>query len=310
MDSVAPIYTLPPDLRLDASVSSPETLWHLPGDVWGKVWATATGGGENPVKVAILDTGIVSHPDLPEPIDVKSFIPGESVKDGNGHSTHCSGTALGRNGIGVAPGAQLLIGKVLSNAGSGSSDGIAKGVQWAADAGADVISMSLGGGGAYRPMQDAIDYAVSKGAIVVCAAGNAGYNGRDTIDYPGAYPSVICVGAYRRDGQIANFSSGGRRVDVATPGQEIISASYRGGYATMSGTSMATPFMAGLCALIVELMRREGRALMRGADAWRKFLSQWCEDRGAPGRDVRFGDGVPRAADIVEALAAKEIEWL
>lgn len=306
-----PIYTIPPDIRIDeASVSSPDNLWHLPKDTWEKIWAETTGGGPNPVKIAVLDTGVSAHPDLPEPIATKSFIAGESIADGNGHGSHCSGTALGRNGIGVAPGAKLIAGKVLSNRGSGGSDGIAAGIRWAADQGADVISMSLGGGGPYEPTRNAILYALERGAVVVCAAGNAGYNGRDSIDYPGKYIEVICVGAIQQNGTIANFSSGGRRVDIATPGQQIISVSNRGsGYATMSGTSMATPFAAGLCALIIEQMRREGHMQMKGAEAWRKFFERWSEDRGDPGHDVRYGYGVPRSMDIVSALASKEFEW-
>lgn len=301
-------YFLPPDLIVHDQVfaSAPNNLWHLPRDTWDKIWSKVKG--EN-VRVAVLDTGVVDHPDLPKPVESRSFINGQTVTDGNGHGTHCCGTSVGRNGIGVAPAAELLVGKVLSNQGSGGSPGIAAGIRWAADQGADVISMSLGGGGSDPETNQAIDYAWSKGAITNVAAGNAGYNGADTIGWPAKYINAICNGATRSDGQIASFSSGGRRLDWATPGEQIISASYRGGYVAMSGTSMATPFGSGLLALIVSLMRREGMPRFTAAEAVRKFFEQWCEDRGQPGRDVRFGFGVPRAADIVAALVNDDIVW-
>ena len=309
----APLYggppvTIPPDLIVsDLTWAAAPQLWHLPQAIWSAIWSHTQGQG---VTVAILDTGMNSHPDLPEPKTAYSFIRGQTWRDGNGHGTHCAGTALGRNGIGVAPAADLIVGKVLSNGGSGGSDGIAAGIAWAVDQGADVISMSLGGGSAYEPTRRAIVKANDAGAVVVAAAGNAGFNGRNTIGYPGKFLESLCVGATREDGRIASFSSGGRELDVATPGQNIISASARGGYVSMSGTSMATPFFAGLCALIIEQQRREGHAQLSGVEAWRAFLEQWSEDRGDPGRDVRYGYGVPRAASIVEALAAQDLEWV
>jgi len=303
-----PVYTVPPDLVLEPDVyaAAPSNLWHLPKDIWSSIWAKVSG---RTIKIAILDTGMNSHEDLPDPVSAKSFISGQSWRDGNGHGTHCAGTALGRNGIGVAPGAELIVGKVLSNGGSGSSSGIAAGIRWAVDEGADVISMSLGGGSSYGPTNSAIDYAWTKGCIVNAAAGNSGYNGRNTIGWPSKYKSCICNGATRSDGSIANFSSGGRELDWATPGQAIISASYRGGYATMSGTSMATPFGSGLLALIVELMRREGQAEWTAKESFNAFIAKFTEDRGTPGHDVRFGHGVPLYTEIVHALNNENIQW-
>lgn len=302
-----PIVTLPPDLKVESGVLS--NLWHLPKDVWEGIWAKTNGGGTNPAKIAILDTGMNEHSILPEPIAARSFIRGQSWRDGNGHGTHCAGTALGREGYGVAPGAQLLVGKVLSNQGSGSSSGIADGIRWAAEQGADVISLSLGGGSPYEPTRQAIQFAFDRGAVVVAAAGNAGFNGRNTIGYPGRFLESLCIGATRSDGKIANFSSGGRQIDIATPGQAIVSSSHRGGFVSMSGTSMATPYAAGLCALIISTMRREGHAALSGVEAWREFFGRFVEDRGAPGKDERFGLGVPKYTDIVNYLAALDVEW-
>lgn len=284
-------------------MAAPAALWHIPRDKFDKIWSQVDTSG---VTVCILDTGMNSHPDLPEPVLAKSFISGQSWRDGNGHGTHCCGTSIGRNGIGVAPRAKLMVGKVLSDGGSGSSAGIAEGIVWAADNGADVISMSLGGGDAYEPTRRGIAYANGKGCVTVAAAGNASWSpGRNTIGYPGKFLESLCIGATRSDGQIASFSSGGRELDIATPGQDIVSAGYRGGYVSMSGTSMATPYAAGLCALIIAKMRSEGNARLSGVDAWREFLAKWCEDRGDPGKDERFGYGVPKYSELIDALAGE-----
>jgi subtilisin family serine protease len=306
--SNAPIWGLPPDLdRSDIVYAmAPSNLWHLPVATWRPIWDRVDGSN---VTVAILDTGKNSHPDLPEPVAARSFISGQSWSDGNGHGTHCAGTAIGRNGIGVSPRSKLMVGKVLSNGGSGGSDGIAAGIRWAAEQGADVLSLSLGGGSPYEPTRRAIDYANSIGCVVVCAAGNAGYSpGRNTIGYPGKFLESLCIGATTSSGGIASFSSGGRELDIATPGQAIISASYRGGYTSMSGTSMATPFAAGLCALIIAKMRSEGLSQLKGVEAWRAFYSKWSEDRGRPGKDDQFGYGVPRASDVIDYLNGTE-DW-
>lgn len=305
---MSPIYEIPPDTVADDLVfTQAPTLWHLPEATWSKVWERVTGKG---IKIAILDTGYSQHVDGPKPIAAESFIRGQSIADGNGHGTHVAGTALGRGGIGVAPGAELLVGKVLSNQGSGGSDGIAAGIRWATQQGADIISMSLGGGGSYGPTNAAIDAAFARGCLVNAAAGNAGYNGSNTIGWPALHPGCLCCGAYRSDGQIANFSSGGRQIDWACPGQDIISFSTNGsGYRSMSGTSMATPFGSGVLALIVELMRREGNAQWTAADAVRAFFKANLKDAGAPGFDVRFGLGIPVATELVAALINDDLTF-
>lgn len=299
MNDTGPIVTLPPDLISDIELfAAPTNLWHLVPIK--PLWKIVTGKG---IKVAVLDTGMNSHDILPEPIEARSFIQGESWRDGNGHGTHCSGTVLGREGIGLAPDASLMTGKVLSNGGSGSSQGIADGINWAVEAGADIISMSLGSNSSYAPMQDALKRAWTKGVIIVSAAGNAGFNGSsNTICYPAKFPESLCIGASASNGGIASFSSGGREMDIVCPGQDIISTSTRNGYVSMSGTSMATPFSAGLFALILELQRREGYAAWENVEAVRVFLTNNSDDKGAPGRDPSWGFGVPRYLQIVEKL--------
>lgn len=280
-------------------------LWHIPKVVFQPIWDMGiTGKG---VIVAIDDTGVSPHSDLPTPIKSRNFTnsPGGGDIDRNGHGTHCAGTAVGRNGLGCAPEADLIATKVLSDQGSGATSWINAGRVWAAKEGADIISESLGGPSGGRQDMDSIDEAYEAGvSICVAAAGNSGYRGSNTIGYPGRYLTTGCVGAYRSDGQIATFSSGGREIDVATPGQEIISASYRGGYVAMSGTSMATPMFAGLMALIIHKRRITGFPDIKGMDAWREFFQTagFMEDAGDPGKDVRFGYGKP--------LITKILNWL
>jgi subtilisin family serine protease len=309
MRDTSPPVRLPPDFDSGVELfAAPESFWHLPKAIFEPIWKRGTGAN---IRAAILDTGMNSHDLLPEPVEAKSFIQGENWRDGNGHGTHCAGTVLGRDGIGLAPAASLMVGKVLSNRGSGSSEAIAQGIRWAADNGADVISMSLGSNAPYAPMQDAIKYAWSKGSIVVSAAGNAGFTGRqNTIGYPAKYPESLCIGAYRQDGERASFSSGGRELDMCCPGQDIISCSTNNGYRAMSGTSMATPFAAGLLCLIVELMRREGQAAFTGVEAVRAFLAQYTQDKGNPGHDPYWGFGIPKTQDIIAALVNDQITFL
>jgi subtilisin len=303
-----PIYTLPDDLVInDISTFAPNNLWHLPKVKWEQVWQRVTGKG---VKVSINDTGISNHIELPKPIATRSFISGQSVADGNGHGTHVSGTAVGRNGLGVAPDADLIIAKVLSDQGSGGSDGIADAIRWSVDQGADIVSMSLGGGSSDAETNQNIDYAWSKGCYVTAAAGNSGFNGSNTIGWPAKYLGCLCTASYQQAGGISSFSSGGREIDWACPGSNIISANTKGGYATMSGTSMATPFGAGLLALIRELQLREGHPIWTSADQAREFFKLNCEDSGQPGFDVRFGWGKPMIDKIIDGLINDSIQWI
>lgn len=302
-----PIYTLPPDLFVGGPYAlAPSNLWHYPREQWEAVWKRVTGKG---LRGAILDTGYKAHPDLPVPIYTKSFISGQSIVDGNGHGTHCSGTMLGRNGLGGAPEADLISIKVLSNQGSGGSDGIEAGIRDAADAGADVISMSLGGGGSDAGTNSAIDYAWSKGCYVIAAAGNSGYNGSNTIGWPGRYENCICTASYKEDGEISNFSSGGPQITWALPGSNIVSCSLTEAYTLMSGTSMACPGGAAVLLLIKELQLREGLPIWRSASEAKNFIKLNTQDAGAPGFDPRFGLGKPLINTIIEGLINDTLVW-
>ena len=219
------------------------------------------------VKVAILDCGIYSssstylgpdgqagHADLRSKVVAEAgFADTPDVDDWCDHGSHVAGTAAAatNNGLGVAGvgfNASLLNGKVLDDTGSGSDSTVADGLYWAADQGANVINMSLGGpGSCTETLQDAVDYAWSRGAVIVAAAGNAG-NG--SAESPGNCNHVIAVAATDSNDDRADFSNYGSNVDIAAPGVGILSTNYTGSYIELSGTSMATPHVAGLAALI------------------------------------------------------------
>jgi thermitase len=244
------------------------------GSQWGmtkiqapKAWDITTGSTINEaIKIAILDTGAdQDHVDLAGKIvDNKNFTSSSTVDDLYGHGTHVAGIAAAatNNGIGVAGvgyDCTIMNVKVLDDTGSGYYSWIASGIIYAADNGAKVISMSLGGSSSSSTLQSAVDYAWSKGVVIVAAAGN---NGNTARVYPGYYTNVIAVAATNQNDVKASWSSYGSWVDVAAPGVSIFSTvpnhsnylqqqgyfSYD--YGSLSGTSMATPFVAGLAGLV------------------------------------------------------------
>ncbi|WP_328323070.1 S8 family serine peptidase [Kribbella sp. NBC_00382] len=226
------------------------------------------------VDVAVLDTGVdLEHPDLDDRVTAStSFVPGLDVTDRHGHGTHVASTIAGTGdasgGVerGVAPGAHLHIGKVLDNEGSGQESWIIAGMEWAArDQHAKVVSMSLGGGptdGTDPISQSLNELSAETGALFTVAAGNAG-PGYYTASAPGIAESALTVGAVDGADKLADFSSWGPRVgdgglkpDITAPGVDILAARSQyaaegsGSYQVMSGTSMATPHVAGAVALL------------------------------------------------------------
>lgn len=210
------------------------------------------------VDVAVIDTGIdASHPDL-NVIDGVNFAKGKNWSDGNGHGTHVAGTIAAKNNdigvIGVAPGANLYAVKVLDNRGSGFTSDVIAGVNWvAANADTiDVANMSLGGS-ASNTLNAAVENAVNAGVVFVVAAGNESTDACSKS--PASAPSAITVSALDdRDGvsnndPFASFSNYGSCVDMIAPGVLILSTWKGGDYNTISGTSMASPHVAGAAAL-------------------------------------------------------------
>ncbi|MBX7266410.1 S8 family serine peptidase [Micromonospora sp. Llam7] len=229
------------------------------------------------VKVAVLDTGVdQTHPDLTGRVTLaQNFTTSPDTTDHHGHGTHVAatvaGTGAGSGGTrkGVAPGASVLAGKVLGDDGTGYDSWIIAGMQWAADQGAAVVNMSLGGGptDGTDPLSLALDRITAEsGTLFVVAAGNEGAS--YTVGSPGAAPSALTVGAVDRDESLADFSSRGPRIgdeglkpDVTAPGVGIVAARATGTtmgtpvddrYTAASGTSMATPHVAGAAALLAQ----------------------------------------------------------
>ena len=260
--------------------------------------------------VAVLDTGVdLDHPDLAsrfaEDWKAASFVPGETAQDGHGHGTHCVGVvggprrSSGGTRYGVAPGARVLVGKVLSDAGSGFSDWILDGIDWAAENGARAISLScLSSRAAGQPHAVVYERVAENllrshpGTLLLAAAGNASERPWYTrpVDNPAACPSLLAVAAVHRAGRVASFS--GRqmddigRVDLSAPGVGVHSAWTGGGFRTLSGTSMAVPHVAGVAALYLE-----EEPTLSGPDLWRAL-----ERRALPLGDARdFGCGLVQA---------------
>ncbi|MDT3397516.1 S8 family peptidase [Streptomyces sp. B1866] len=229
------------------------------------------------VKVAVLDTGVdQTHPDLAgQEITEKNFTDSRDSVDRLGHGTHVASTVAGTGAKsggryrGVASGARILDGKVLGDGGSGYDSGIIAGMQWAVDQGAKVVNLSLGGPDSPEtdPMEQAIDNLSAKGTLFVVAAGNSG-PAAGTISSPGSADAALTVGAVDRDDRLAFFSSRGPRQgdgavkpDITAPGVDIVAAKAAegqigtpaaDGYVSLSGTSMATPHVAGSAALLAQ----------------------------------------------------------
>ncbi len=211
--------------------------------------------GSSGQEIAILDTGVdYNHTDLDsKTIRGYDFVDNDyTPMDLNGHGTHVAGTAAAEtnNGAGIAgmsPNTSILAVRVLDANGSGSLADIADGIRYAADYGAEVINLSLGCNCDTQTLENAVNYAWNKGSVVVAAAGNDGVS---TTFEPASYNNVIAVGAVDRNDQKASFSNYGTWVDVTAPGVDIAATVPNNGYAYMSGTSMASPHVAGLAGLL------------------------------------------------------------
>jgi len=247
--------------------------------------------------LAIVDTGVdMKHPDL-----AAKMLPGyntvddnPTVEDGNGHGTHCAGiaAAITNNGAGVAgvaPNVKILPVQVLSKEGYGSYESVANGIIWAADHGAKVISMSLGGPSSSAVITDAVKHALAKDAMLIAASGN---DGNSSISYPAGVPGVMAVGATDSADKIARFSQFGKHLSVSAPGVNILStfptyATDMPGvnYGSISGTSMATPAVSGLAALVRSKYPQLNAAQVKA------HIEATADDTGTPGFDLYHGFG-------------------
>jgi subtilisin len=301
-----PVYRLPPGEMVPVGLEVVRTAagegqdWGLAAAGVPQAWARTKGRA---VRVAVLDTGAdMAHPDLKEAIVATKDFTGSAsgVSDVQGHGTHTAGTIAAReNGVGMvgwAPECGLIVGKVLGDDGSGAGAWIAAGIDWAVGQGADVISMSLGSSAPDETIHAAIKRAAAAGVIVACAAGNDGPK-EGTVDYPGGFPEVVCVAAVDKTPAAAGFSSRGKAVLVAAPGVNVVSDYPGGRLATMSGTSMATPAVAGTAALWVashpEVTKVDRPAKFKAA------LQATSKDIAPAGRDTATGFGLVQPAALV-----------
>lgn len=293
----------------------------------GLDFARALTRGRPDVVIAVLDTGVnKDHPELRgkivgtadfvdlQGLDTSSFIGDflgrdDDSEDELGHGTHVAGIIAGAGAAmepGVAPDCRLLAVRVLATLrdgdrrqGAGIVDNINPAIKWAVDHGAHVINMSLGirhvGGG--LPHADVIRYALSRGVSVVAASGN---DGTSTKYYPGALPGVVAVGAVDADGLAASFTSYGARITVAAPGVNILSSFAGGRYAVASGTSQASPCVAGAVALLESLARDHDTRL--GVDDVARILRETSDRTDRRLRSPQTGYGVINLTDAFKWL--------
>jgi subtilisin family serine protease len=251
-----------------------------------QLWRTSKGSG---VTVAVIDSGIYPHTALKDVVvDYRNFSSDSDVYDTLGHGTHVAGVIGAKSGAakGIAPEVKILSLKVLGHSGMGSNEAVAEAVRFATEAKVDIVCMSLGSSKPDARLHDALKAAHSSGIVVVCAAGNDG----GAVNYPAAFQETIAVGAVDKNRNACEFSSRGKEIAVAAPGQDITSTWLADGYATVSGTSMAAPFVAGVLALYVSSQKSEGNKIDHAAVL--KALSDTCRDTGEPGRDPIYGWGL------------------
>ena len=302
--------------------------WHLRQIGLDKAWPRAQGAG---VIVAVIDTGVAykNHgrvkgvPDLAgtEIVPGYDFVnDNELALDDHGHGTHVAGTIAQatNNGVGVAGvafGAKIMPLKVLSSRGFGSVADIAEAIRFATDHGAKIINMSLGGGRSSKVLADAVKYAAGKGVLVVCAAGN---DGRGHVSYPAAYPGAVAVAATQFDESTTFYSNWGKEIALAAPGgntrvdqngdglpdgvlQNTIVPGHpdENDYLMFMGTSMASPHVAGVAALVMQSGVTDPKAVL-------KLLKSTARHPKKVASDEHYGAGI---VDAGAALTKTSTTW-
>lgn len=269
-----------------------ETPWGINRVKAPAAWGTTRGKG---VKVVVIDTGIdMTHPELSGILKGgwNAISTAATFNDDNGHGSHVAGTIAAKDDdagvVGVAPQVDLYGVKVLDENGSGTFDDVIAGMLWAVENKMEVANMSLGANSGNQALADAVEAMRKAGVILIAAAGNSG----GSVGYPAAYPGAIAVAASDSKDKLASFSSRGPSVAVIAPGVAVKSTYMGGDYDTLSGTSMATPHVAGLTALYV--------ATHKGATPEQARAALAAASTKLPGvPDIGQGAGMPTADKLV-----------
>lgn len=264
--------------------------WALTNIQAYEAWDITTGAG---VPIAVLDTGVMSsHPDLSGNVGTgyNALTGSSQAEDDNGHGTAVSGLIAARtdNGEGIAGmcwDCNIIPVKVLNARGSGNDMTVARGIRWAADAGARIINLSLGGSGDSQVLSDAVGYANARGVLIVAASGNERQSG-NAVNYPAAYDEVLAVGGTGNTDQVTGFSNTGAHLDLAAPSVGLwttIPGERR--YGPPNGTSFSSPYVAGAAGLVFTL-----RPDLSHTDV-KCILEAGSDDQGEPGKDPEYGWG-------------------
>jgi thermitase len=281
-----------------------DRAWHIPFVSLDRAWDVTTGSAAVPI--AIIDSGVLAgHPDL-----AGKVLPGFNLIHQNadtsdvwGHGTAVAGVAaaIGNNGIGVAGVAwqSPVLPLVAANAaGRLTYSDLVNGIEYAVDHGVRVINISASGDVYSRSMCEAVAYATTRGAVVVCSAGN---EGNDLERYPAACPGAVAVAATDSSDEVASFSTRGSWVTLAAPGRGIWSTTWDGGYDSWTGTSFSAPMVAGAVALMLGV-----NPALTGSDAI-ALLKATADDLGAAGPDAVFGAGRLNVQRAVLAAAGQPL---
>ena len=271
-----------------------------------QIWLETEG---EDIVVAVIDTGCQDgHPDL-----INTVIRGgdhaqgdQQPDDGNGHGTHCTGIITANNNdkgvVGVAPKSKVYAIKVLGDDGSGTFEAVIAGIREAIDAKVDIISLSLGSPDPEPALHEVIKAAYQANIPCICAAGNSGNIG--TLDYPGRYPETISIGALDDKNLRAEWSQTGTKLDFMAPGVAILSTYPVNTYEHLSGTSMATPWAAGVIALMMAKHRKiGGQTPLHTVEDVREHLRKTAIDLAVAGKDPQTGFGL---VDVGTALSQIE----
>ncbi|RAL25684.1 S8 family peptidase [Thermoflavimicrobium daqui] len=260
--------------------------------VWGKHYLNSGQG----IRVGVIDTGIdLNHPNLAKNVKggINIIHPSKSPQDDNGHGTHIAGTigALkNRVGVvGIAPKVSLYAIKVLDSSGMGSLSNLIKGIEWGIANHMHILNISISGGKNIPPvLQKIVKEAVSRGIIIVAAAGNHGSTSGqgDTVEIPARLSEVISVAAVNKSNERASFSATGKMVDIAAPGVDILSTYHQKRYAVLNGTSMATAHVSGVMAIYRALYPRKSVADLK------RIVFRKAIDLPPKGKDSLTGYGL------------------